>query len=68
MMRERVIETFRFFQAWLRSSVRIAAIASSRGARANLIASEISYATGPVIELGPGTGAFTRALIVHGVR
>ncbi|TCK28153.1 phospholipid N-methyltransferase [Ancylobacter aquaticus] len=61
-------ETFGFFQAWLRSPLRVAAIAPSGRALARLITSEISRDTGPVIELGPGTGAFTRALITRGVR
>lgn len=59
---------FGFFQAWLRSPLRIAAIAPSGRALATLITSEISPAAGPVIELGPGTGVFTRALMARGVR
>ncbi|WP_236024676.1 class I SAM-dependent methyltransferase [Arenibaculum pallidiluteum] len=61
-------ETFGFFHAWLRNPLRVAAIAPSGQALASLITSEISHDTGPVIELGPGTGAFTRALIARGVR
>jgi phospholipid N-methyltransferase len=61
-------ETFGFFQAWLRNPLQVAAIAPSGRALARLITSEISHDTGPVIELGPGTGAFTRALIGRGVR
>ncbi|WP_428033042.1 class I SAM-dependent methyltransferase [Ancylobacter sp.] len=61
-------ETLGFFQQWLRSPLRVAAIAPSGRALASLITSEISPDTGPVIELGPGTGAFTRALIARGVR
>ncbi len=61
-------EAFGFFRAWLRDPLRVAAIAPSGRALARLMTSEISCATGPVIELGPGTGAFTRALIARGVR
>nr|WP_209740595.1 methyltransferase domain-containing protein [Aureimonas populi] len=61
-------ETFGFFKAWLRNPLRVAAVAPSGRALANLITSEISHEIGPVIELGPGTGAFTRALIARGVR
>ncbi|UES60044.1 phospholipid methyltransferase (plasmid) [Roseibium aggregatum] len=61
-------ETLGFFQAWLKNPLRVAAIAPSSRSLANLITSEISRDTGPVIELGPGTGAFTRALIARGVR
>lgn len=65
---ERTAETLSFFQAWLKNPLRVAAIAPSSRSLANLITSEISQDTGPVIELGPGTGAFTRALIARGVR
>ncbi len=61
-------ETLGFFQAWLRSPLRVAAIAPSGRALARLITRDISADTGPVIELGPGTGVFTRALIARGVR
>ncbi|MCX8279293.1 phospholipid methyltransferase [Phyllobacterium sp. 0TCS1.6C] len=61
-------ETAGFFRAWLKNPMRVAAIAPSSSTLAKLITSEISHDTGPVIELGPGTGAFTRALIARGVR
>ncbi|RWI50302.1 MAG: phospholipid methyltransferase [Mesorhizobium sp.] len=61
-------EALGFFYAWLRNPLRVAAVAPSGRALANLITSEISSDTGPVIELGPGTGAFTRVLIARGVR
>lgn len=66
--RQRMAEALGFFQAWLKNPLRVAAIAPSSRSLANLITSEISHNTGPVIELGPGTGAFTRALIARGVR
>nr|WP_246526339.1 SAM-dependent methyltransferase [Plastoroseomonas hellenica] len=47
--------------------LRVAAVVPSGRALSRLITSEISAGTGPVIELGPGTGAFTRALIARGV-
>lgn len=68
MHSQRMAETLGFFQAWLRSPLRVAAIAPSGRALARLITREITPETGPVIELGPGTGAFTRALIARGVR
>ena len=61
-------EAFDFFQAWLKNPLRVAAVVPSGKALAQLITSEISPDTGPVIELGPGSGAFTRALIDRGVR
>ena len=62
------MDSFAFFRAWVSNPLQIAAIAPSGTALANLITSEISAASGPVLELGPGTGAFTRALLARGVR
>nr|WP_200841126.1 VTT domain-containing protein [Geminicoccus flavidas] len=68
LKQQRMAETFGFFWAWLRNPLRVAAVAPSGQALASLITSEISHDTGPVIELGPGTGAFTRPLIARGVK
>ena len=46
----------------------VGAITPSGTNLANLITSEISAASGPVLELGPGTGVFTEALLARGVR
>lgn len=64
---DRIGEALGFFRAWLADPRRVAAVAPSGRALARLMTSEISEATGPVIELGPGTGAFTRALLERGV-
>lgn len=56
-----------FLKAWLRQPLNVAAVAPSSRALARLITREIGPRTGPVIELGPGTGAFTRALLGRGV-
>jgi len=56
-----------FLREWLRDPLRVAAVAPSSSSLASLITSEVVVSTGPVIELGPGTGAFTRALIRRGV-
>ncbi len=56
-----------FFRQWVRHPLRTAAIAPSSRCLAELITSEISPETAPVIELGPGTGAFTEALLRRGV-
>ena len=63
-----VADAFSFFRAWLRHPLRVASVAPSGRALAELMTAEISTDTGPVIELGPGTGAFTRALIGRGVK
>jgi phosphatidylethanolamine/phosphatidyl-N-methylethanolamine N-methyltransferase len=68
MTDQRRREALGFFQAWLRDPLRVASLTPSGPALADLITSEISPETGPVIELGPGTGVFTRALIARGVR
>jgi phosphatidylethanolamine/phosphatidyl-N-methylethanolamine N-methyltransferase len=54
MKQQHMAEAFDFFQAWLRDPLRVAAIAPSGRALANLITSEISSDTGAVFELGPG--------------
>lgn len=57
-----------FIREWIRNPRSVAAVAPSGRALASLITSEISASTGPVIELGSGTGSFTRALLRRGVR
>jgi phospholipid N-methyltransferase len=56
-----------FLRAWLRDPITTASLVPSSQALARLITLQISSADGPVIELGPGTGVFTRALIARGV-
>jgi phosphatidylethanolamine/phosphatidyl-N-methylethanolamine N-methyltransferase len=57
-----------FFRALAFNPRSVGAIAPSGTNLANLITSEISGASGPVLELGPGTGVFTEALLARGVR
>lgn len=66
-MLNRSSETLQFFRAWLSEPLRVAAVTPSGRALAALIVSEVSPATGPVLELGPGTGVFTRALLGRGI-
>jgi phosphatidylethanolamine/phosphatidyl-N-methylethanolamine N-methyltransferase len=61
-------DTARFFANWLQNPSKVAAVAPSGRALAMAITAEISKLTGPVIELGPGTGVFTRALLERGVQ
>ncbi len=56
-----------FLRAGLRKPRRLGAVAPSGRALAKLITSEIVADKGPIIELGAGTGAFTRALLARGV-
>ncbi|MBY5864612.1 class I SAM-dependent methyltransferase [Rhizobium leguminosarum] len=57
----------RFLLAWLRAPLRIASITPSGPRLAGLMTREISPLTGPVLELGPGTGVFTAALLERGI-
>ena len=57
-----------FLRAWTCHPLRVAAIAPSGKALAELITREIAPTCGAVLELGPGTGVFTRALLARGVR
>lgn len=57
----------RFLQAWLADPFAIAAVAPSSQSLARLMTERIGPETGPVIELGPGTGVFTQALLDRGV-
>ena len=56
-----------FLRAWLAAPLRVASIAPSSPALARLITSEIVPGSGHVVELGAGTGVFTRALLARGV-
>jgi len=62
-----VAERLRFFQAWRAAPGKVGAILPSSRALARAITREIGPHTGPVLELGSGTGAFTRALRARGV-
>lgn len=53
----------RFLRAWLADPLAIAAVAPSGRSLARIMTAGIGPETGPVIELGPGTGVFTRALL-----
>ena len=61
-------DTFAFFRTWLSNPLQVAAIAPSGSALAGLMTKEISAESGPILELGPGTGVFTRALLTQGLR
>jgi phosphatidylethanolamine/phosphatidyl-N-methylethanolamine N-methyltransferase len=56
-----------FLKSWLKRPMRTGAVAPSSNALARLITRDILPGAGPVIELGPGTGAFTRCILAKGV-
>ena len=57
-----------FFRSWMAAPLRVAAVAPSGNALANIMTQDITAKTGQVIELGPGTGVFTAKLLERGVR
>lgn len=57
-----------FLRAWAADPGRVGAIFPSGPALSDLITREITASTGAILELGPGTGAFTQALLGRGVR
>jgi phosphatidylethanolamine/phosphatidyl-N-methylethanolamine N-methyltransferase len=60
-------DALQFFRAWMQNPLGIASVTPSSRSLAQLITSEIDGHTGRVMELGPGTGVFTRALLERGV-
>jgi len=56
-----------FVRTWLRNPRRVGALAPSGPALAALITADIPRDGAAVIELGAGTGVFTRALLARGV-
>ncbi len=56
-----------FLREWLSDPLRVASIAPSGRALAEMMTRDIDAASAPVIELGPGTGAFTDALLARGI-
>ena len=56
-----------FFRSWVVDPKRVGAVMPSGDSLANLITREIYPEDGPVMELGPGTGVFTRALLDRGI-
>ncbi|KRB49147.1 hypothetical protein ASE04_18370 [Rhizobium sp. Root708] len=72
-MAERIIvkneprDLIMFLRSWLSEPLRVGAIAPSGAALAAIITRDVSPWTGPVIELGPGTGVFTAKLLDRGV-
>ena len=58
----------RFIRSWLDNPLKTGAVSPSGKALARMMASYVDEdSKGPVIELGPGTGPVTDALIEHGI-
>ena len=56
-----------FGREWLRAPLRVGAVAPSSARLANAMTQGLTATCGPVIELGPGTGVFTAALLRRGI-
>ncbi len=56
-----------FFGEWVVNPLRVASVIPSSQSLAGLITSEVQAGPLKVVEFGPGTGVFTRALIERGV-
>ena len=62
-----VLDFFEFIRAFVANPRQVSAVAPSGQTLARLMTQEIVPGAGPVIELGPGTGTFTKALLRRGV-
>lgn len=64
----RLDDDMRFIRSWFERPLATGAVMPSGRALARTMASYVDpHATGPVIELGPGTGPVTEALVERGV-
>jgi phosphatidylethanolamine/phosphatidyl-N-methylethanolamine N-methyltransferase len=64
----RLDDEVRFLRSWIEKPLHMGAVMPSGRVLARTMAHYVDIdSDGPVIELGPGTGAITNALIAHGV-
>jgi phosphatidylethanolamine/phosphatidyl-N-methylethanolamine N-methyltransferase len=64
----RLDDEVRFIASWLQHPLKVGAVSPSGKALAQAIAAEIDpEIPGPIVELGPGTGPVTEALIERGI-
>jgi phospholipid N-methyltransferase len=56
-----------FAREWLRAPLRVGAVAPSSARLAAAMTQGLTATCGPVVELGPGTGVFTAALLRRGI-
>lgn len=64
----RLDDEVRFLRSWIEKPLHMGAVMPSGRLLARTMASYVDPAArGPVVELGPGTGAITSALVAHGV-
>jgi phosphatidylethanolamine/phosphatidyl-N-methylethanolamine N-methyltransferase len=64
----RIDDEVRFFRSWMEKPLAIGSVTPSGKALARTMAAYVDPAApGPIIELGPGTGPVTEALVTRGV-
>lgn len=64
----RLDDEVRFLSTWLQSPLKTGALSPSGPALAKAMAAEIDPSVpGPVVELGPGTGPVTQAILARGI-
>ena len=64
----RLDDEVRFLRSWIDKPLHMGAVMPSGKALARTMAAFVDKdAKGPVVELGPGTGAITTALLAHGI-
>src|SRR5262245_3028138 len=64
----RIDDEFRFFKSWIEKPLSIGAVTPSSKLLARTMAAYVDPAVpGPIIELGPGTGPVTEALVARGI-
>lgn len=65
---EKLADEARFLRSWFENPLRVGAVSPSGRGLARMMARYVdAQASGPVIELGPGTGAITEALLARGI-
>jgi phosphatidylethanolamine/phosphatidyl-N-methylethanolamine N-methyltransferase len=65
---ERIADEARFIKAWLDDPIKTGAVSPSGRFLAQMMARYVDPAQpGPIVELGPGTGPITEALIARGI-
>ena len=68
LKKPRLDDEVRFLRSWIEKPLHMGAVMPSSKLLARTMAEYVDVqAEGPVVELGPGTGAITNALIEHGV-
>src|ERR1700704_4845521 len=64
----RIDDEFRFFRTWIEKPLSMGAVTPSGKALARTMAEYVDpHSDGPIIELGPGTGPVTEALVAQGI-